>query len=163
MRAISIAAVSALALLTASAQAQSPATSPMGPRPGATAAAPSSTRVVVQNPLKQEDVSKIEGTSVIGGDGKKIGDISTVLMRPDDKKIDRLVVRVGGLLGLGGRHVAMPLKEFSWDQKQAAFKIDKTARELDKMAEWKAPSSASTASGSSIPTHNATPLSGAGK
>jgi sporulation protein YlmC with PRC-barrel domain len=161
MRAISIAAVSALALLTASAQAQSPATSPAAPRPGAMA--PMRAKVAMQNPLKQEDVSKIEGTSVLGSDGKKIGDVSTVLMQPDEKKIDRLVIHVGGLLGLGGRHVAMPLKEFSWEAGQGAFKIGKTANELNKMAEWKEPLAGATASGSSQPSHAAIPPSRAGK
>ncbi len=162
MRAISIATVSALALLTASAQAQSPATSPAAPRPGATATAPAHTRVMMKNPLKQEDVSKIEGTSVLGSDGKKIGAISTVLMRPDDKKIDRFVVHVGGVLGLGGQHVAMPLNAFSWDAQQGAFKIDKTVNEMNKMAEWGG-STGSTASGSSQSTHATLPPSKAGK
>ena len=162
MRAISIAAVSALALLTASAQAQqSPATSPSTPRPGATATAPSTTKVTMQNPLKQEDVSKIDGTSVLGSDGKKVGAVSNVLMQPEDKKIDRLVVHVGGVLGMGGRHVAIPLNEFSWDARQGAFKISKTANQLDKMAEWKEPGS-TTASGSSK-SSAATPPSQAGK
>jgi sporulation protein YlmC with PRC-barrel domain len=161
MRAISIAAVSALALLTASAQAQqSPATSPSTPRLGATATAPSTTKVTMQNPLKQEDVSKIDGTSVLGSDSKKVGAVSNVLMQPEDKKIDRLVVHVGGVLGMGGRHVAIPVNEFSWDARQGAFKISKTANQLDKMAEWKQPSEGSTASGSS---KSSNPPSQAGK
>src|SRR5438132_2303202 len=117
MRMISMAAVSAMALLTASAYAQSQ--SPPGdttPRSSAPAYSPvGAPKPLAQNPLKQEDVTKIEGTSVLGIDGKKLGDVSRVLMKPEDKTIDRLVVRVGGVLGVGGHFVAMPLDAFSWD------------------------------------------------
>ena len=109
MRLIPIATVTAAALLGGSASAQSK--SPQGettPRGSATAYSPApAPKVPAQNPLKQEDVSKIEGTSVLGTDGKKVGDVSRVLMRTEDKTIDRLVVRSGGLLGLGGHLVAM--------------------------------------------------------
>jgi hypothetical protein len=107
--------------------------------------------VRAQNPLKQEDVSKIEGTSVLGTDGKKVGAVSRVLMRTEDKTIDRLVVRSGGLLGLGGHLVAMPLDAFSWDPDAAALKIGKTADGLKTMAEWQEAGNASSASGAGLP------------
>ncbi len=114
MRAISMAAVSAIAMLTASAYAQAPATSPLSPRPAATTSAPANHKATLRpDPLQQEDVSMIEGASVLGSDGRKLGSVSDVLMQPDDKKIDRLVVHVGGLLGMGGRRVALPLDQFS--------------------------------------------------
>ena len=141
MRVISIAAVTAVVLLTASAYAQSQ--SPRGdttPRGGATANSPApAAKVPAPSPLKQEDVSKIEGASVLGIDGKKLGDVSRVLMKPEDKTIDRLVVRSGGVLGVGGHLVAMPLDAFSWDGDAGAFKIGKTADDLKTMAEWQEP------------------------
>jgi sporulation protein YlmC with PRC-barrel domain len=138
MRAISMAAATAVALLTVSAyaQSQSPSggtTMPRGNGAAATAPAP---RASTPNPLKQEDVSKIEGASVLGSDGKKLGSVSKVLMKPDDKTIDRLVVHAGGVLGVGGRYVAMPVGDFSWDGDADAFKISKTADDLTSMAEW---------------------------
>jgi len=141
MRAISIAAVSAVALLTASAYAQSQ--SPPGnatPRGSGPAYSPvPAPKAPAPNPLKQEDVSKIEGTSVLGIDGKKVGDVSRVLMKPEDKTVDRLVVRTGGVLGVGGYLVAMPIDKFSWDADAQAFKIGKTADDLKTMAEWREP------------------------
>jgi PRC-barrel domain len=160
MRVISIAAVAAATFLTVSAygQSQSPgsATLPRGNVPATATKAPA------PDPLKQEDVSKIEGTSVLGSDGKKLGDVSSVLMKPDDKKIDRLVVRAGGVLGVGGHRVAMPLDAFSWDSDAAAFKISKTADDLKSMAEWTEPGSATPATGSSTPTERSTPASRSG-
>lgn len=164
MRMISMAVASAAVLLTVSAYAQSQ--SPPGnttPRSSSTAYSPApAPKVPAQNPLKQEDVSKIEGTSVLGIDGKKLGDVSRVLMKPEDKTIDRLVVRSGGLLGVGGHLVAMPIDEFSWDADAGAFKIAKTADDLKMMAEWQEPGTASSAAGSSQPTEKSTPTTRSG-
>jgi sporulation protein YlmC with PRC-barrel domain len=140
MRKISMAAVSALALLTTSAYAQQSPSADSTPRTSTTpayspAAAP---KAPAENPLKQEDVSKIEGTSVVDNDGKKIGDVSRVLMKPEDKKIDRLVVRAGGIFGA------------------AAFKLDKTGYDLKSMVEWRESGTAAAATGSSPPPEKMT-------
>src|SRR5690242_16109464 len=90
-------AASALALLAAPALAQTGS-----PSPSTTAQATSKA-----DPLKQEDVSQIKGAAVYGSDDKKIGSVSTVLMKPDSKAIDRLVVGAGGVLGVGARDVAL--------------------------------------------------------
>jgi sporulation protein YlmC with PRC-barrel domain len=158
MRAISMAAATAVALLTVSAyaQSQSPPSGTTLPRsngPAATAPAP---RAPTLNPLKQEDVSKIEGDSVLGSDGKKLGSVSKLLMKPDDKAIDRLVVHAGGVLGVGGRYVAMPVDDFSWDGDADAFKISKTADDLTTMAEWTPNGSETRGTGSSTPAPKST-------
>src|SRR5579863_1353910 len=151
MRAISIAAASAAALLTVSAYAQSPSTTPGGMSPSHPATAPAAAKKPVPNPLRQADVSKITGSAVYGNDGKEIGDVTTELMRPGSKKIDRLVVRSGGILGIGGHEVALPLKKFAWDADKGAFKLDTTAKAVKSMAAWKGSSSpaSTSASGSS--------------
>ena len=161
MRGSMIAAVSALALLAGPAIAQTSTTTPTTPRtatPGSPAAAPSKPS---PNPLAMEDVSKITGSSVYGSDDKKIGDVSTVLMAPDTKKIDRLVVSEGGVLGVGAHHVAVPVDDFKWDGQKDAFKISKTADQLKSMPEWKEPTEASAttapSSGSSVPPASTAP------
>ena len=161
MHKISMAAVSALALLSASAYAQQSPSADTTPRSSTTpayspAAAP---KAPAKNPLKQEDVSKIEGTSVLDSDSKKIGDVSRVLMKPEDKKIDRLVVRAGGVLGLGGHLAAVPIDEFSWMPDAAAFKLDKKADDWKSMAEWQEPGTAASITGSSPPTEKKTTTS----
>jgi sporulation protein YlmC with PRC-barrel domain len=119
------------------------ATAPMG-APSASAPA----RTPSPNPLASEDLSKLKGTDVYGSNDKKIGDISTVLMKPDTKTVDRVVVKSGGVLGVGGRHVALGIDELSWDADRGAFKVSKTEDDIKSMTEWKDPASA-TASGSS--------------
>src|SRR5579863_6817960 len=161
MRAISIAAASAAALLTVSAYAQSPSTTPGGMSPSHPATAPAAAKKPVPNPLRQADVSKITGSAVYGNDGKEIGDVTTELMRPGSKKIDRLVVRSGGILGIGGHEVALPLDKFTWDSAKGAFTVDTTAQAVKSMAAWKGPSSSSastTESGSSpLPAKSSAP------
>ncbi len=166
MRMISMAAASAVALLTVSAYAQSqtPSSTTTPPRNNPPSYAPAAApKVLAPNPLKQEDVSKIEGASVLGGDGKKLGEVSKVLMKPDDKTIDRLVVREGGVLGIGGHRVAMPLDAFTWDADAAAFKISKTADDLKSMAEWTESGSPTPAAGSTAPTEKTAPASRLGE
>jgi sporulation protein YlmC with PRC-barrel domain len=55
--------------------------------------------------------SNFKGTDVIGGDGKKIGDVSDILFDKDGK-IEAYVISVGGFLGMGAKEVAMPPTAF---------------------------------------------------
>src|SRR6195256_6068290 len=151
MRKLPIAAVAALALMTGVASAQSTSPSnPARPAPGATAAPVQKEAAI--NPLSQEDVSKIEGTTVYGSDDGKIGHVSTALMDPSSKKIDRLVVTAGGVLGVGGHRVAIPVEQFSWDANRGAFKLGTTVAELKQMPEWV--EGQQTATGSSLSPRN---------
>jgi sporulation protein YlmC with PRC-barrel domain len=149
MRTIPI-AVAALALLTAGASAQMQPTSPprpMSPGPSATAVPAKPAPAI--NPLTQEDISLIEGTTVHGGDDAKLGSISTVLMDTKTKQIDRLVVAAGGVLGIGSHRVAIPVDQFSWDGDKGVFKLAKDMASLKAMPEWV--EGATTATGSSLP------------
>jgi sporulation protein YlmC with PRC-barrel domain len=143
-------AIAALALMTGAASAQTNTmNTPPRPAPGAATTAPMHKAAAI-NPLTQEDVSKIEGTSVYANNGDKIGHISTVLMDPSSKKIDRLVVTAGGVLGVGGHRVAIPVEQFSWDADNDAFKLGTTVAELKQMPEW-VEGGQQTATGSSTP------------
>ena len=142
MRTIPI-AVAAIALLSGAAFAQTPhnSASPSPPpshsggtTPGSAATAPAPKPAV--NPLTQEDVSKIEGTAVYGSDKAKTGSIAAVLMDPNTKKIEKLVVAVGGVFGIGSHRVALPVDQFTWDSALGAFKISQTEASLKNMPEW---------------------------
>ena len=153
MRKSLIPAVAALALLAGPALAQT--TSPGGTRPS-TGAPPAAAPKPMPDPLKQEDVSQIKGSAVYGSDDKKVGSVSTVLMKPDSKQIDRFVVTAGGVLGVGGRDVALPADDFKWDAAKGGFKIAKTEAQLKSMPEWKAPGS-EPSTGSSTPPSSTAP------
>jgi sporulation protein YlmC with PRC-barrel domain len=150
MRQIPIVAAAALALLTGVASAQtSSAPRPMTPTPSATQAPLPAPREPAVNPLTTENISAIEGTSVYGNDNDKLGHVSEVLMDPQTKKIERLVVSSGGVLGVGSHRVAIPLDQFSWDGDKGAFKLSMTTASLKSMPEWV--DGETTATGSSTP------------
>ena len=144
MRSKLIATVSALVLLAGPALAQTapPSATSRTPSPGnsmSTTATPA-VRTPAPDPLKMEDVSKITGTAVYGSDDSKVGSVSTLLMNPSSKTIDRFVVSAGGVLGVGGHKVALPVDQFTWDADKGGFKVTKTTDDLKSMPEWQSQS-----------------------
>ena len=135
MRLALIATVSTVALLAAPALAQTTNLNTPGSHPGG-GSTTSTQHAPAPDPLKQEDVSQIKGASVYGSDQQKIGTVSTVLMDPNSKQINRLVVNAGGVLGVGGRDVALPVNQFRWDADKDGFIIAKRGDELKSMPEW---------------------------
>jgi sporulation protein YlmC with PRC-barrel domain len=135
MRLSLIATVSALALLGAPALAQTTSSPPVSHPSSGSGSATTSIQHAA-DPLKQEDIAKIKGASVYGSDEQKIGTVSTVLMDPNSKQINRLVVNAGGVLGVGGHDVALPVNQFRWDADKDGFIIAKTGDELKSMPKW---------------------------
>jgi sporulation protein YlmC with PRC-barrel domain len=140
MRSKLIATASAFVLLAGTAMAQTapPSATNRTPSPNnsmSTTATPA-VRTPAPDPLKMEDVSKISGSTVYGSDDSKIGSVSTVLMNPESKTVDRFVVSAGGVLGVGGHKAALPIDQFTWDSDKGGFKIAKTSDDLKAMPEW---------------------------
>ncbi len=146
MRTKLITAASALVLMAAPVLAQTtPSQAPRSTPPAATTTPPAAAvRTPAPDPLKMEDVSKINGTTVYGSDDSKIGSVSTVLMKPDTKTIDRVVVNAGGLLGVGGHKVAVPINQLTWDSDKGGFKMAKTTDDLKAMPEWQSQTARAT-------------------
>ena len=153
------AAVAALLAIGAGhASAQSSMSSPSGAgtttqsAPGSIG--PASQAARMKDPLSSEDITQIDGTSVAAGDGSSIGKVSTVLMNPSTKKVDRLVVAEGGVLGVGAHNVALPVEAFRWDAQNRNFVIQKTADDLKAMPEWQRPQLAEAPSAAAAPSGN---------
>jgi PRC-barrel domain len=131
--------VAALTLLGAAASAQTlPTHNPASPPPpgaGMTPARPAPPKPAV-NPLTQANLGKVKGAAVYGTHDIKLGHVADILMNPTTKKVERLVVSSGGVLGLGAHLVALPLDQFSWDAAQDGFKIAQTADSLKSMPAW---------------------------
>lgn len=156
-----VAAVAALLAFGAGgAFAQSSTSGPGAAAPSRSAAPPSSNAppsssasssnsAPMKDPLSSEDISQIDGSSVVASDGTSIGKVSTVLMDPASKKVDRLVIAEGGVLGVGAHKVALPVDAFHWDAQKHQFTIQKTADDLKAMPEWQQPQLAAAPSGGS--------------
>ena len=159
MRTIPIAAAAVLVMLAGTASAGLPTTpDQQGRLAQATLQAPV-TREPAVNPLAKGDASSIEGTLVYGDDGK-LGYVSVALTDPRTKKIDRLVVTAGGVLGIGGHRVAIPVDQFRWEADKGAFRLQTTMASVKAMPPWV--DGADTATGSSQPPRSEKPSTGAG-
>ena len=136
-------------LMMSSALAQAPSPVPVAPP------AVSGPVEVITQSRDELLASKLKGTAVMGSDDQKIGDISDVLF---DKMghVKAYIVRVGGVLGIGAKDVAldqkvfreMPVIEGRPEEKQFVIprlQVSMTKDQFKQMAEFKAlPSQPST-------------------
>ena len=158
MRIIPVAAAAlALCGIAASAQTMTGPYSPSIP-------VQSATRVPVNrdaiNPLTEGLLSRIRGTAVYGSDERWIGHVATALIDPRTRRIDRLVVAAGGILGFGSHPVAIAVNQFVWDAYIRAFRLPATLSFVRSMPGW---SEAETATGSTQPFGSKSAPTGAGR
>jgi sporulation protein YlmC with PRC-barrel domain len=103
---IIVAAISTLTMSTALAQAPE--------RPGAApadSAKPVSSQIVDAQGRDEWLASKLKGTTVVGSDNQKVGDVIDILLDKSGQ-VRAFIVGVGGVLGLGAKEVAIDLTEF---------------------------------------------------
>jgi sporulation protein YlmC with PRC-barrel domain len=129
------AAMSGLTMSTALAQA------PLNPAPPQTAAPAKSGSSAIINTQASDEwlASKLKGTTVVGADGQKIGDVVDILLDRSGQA-RAFIVGVGGVLGLGAKDVAIEMTEFH--QMPAAngkeqLKVDMTKEQFAQAAEFK--------------------------
>ena len=60
--------------------------------------------------------SKIVGLDVIGLDEHRIGEVRELIM-PREGQVEAVVIGVGGLLGMGGKSVAVPFDAMLWNRR----------------------------------------------
>jgi hypothetical protein len=101
------AAVSALMVSGALAQANAPASPP----PAKAAAPADSTKFIQAQTADQWVFSKFKGTDVLGPDNGHIGDVNDMLFDKNGKILG-LIVGVGGFLGIGEKNVAIDMSAF---------------------------------------------------
>ena len=101
------AAIGALSVSGAYAQANPPANNP----PAQAAPATTSPKFIAAQSAGQWVFSKFKGTDVLGPDDAHIGDVTDILFDKSGK-VDALIVGVGGFLGIGEKNVAIDLSGF---------------------------------------------------
>jgi hypothetical protein len=105
------AAVSALMVSGAMAQANPPADPPKAAAPKADAAPVDAAKFISSQSTDQWVFSRFKGTNVLGPDDAKVGDVSDMLFDKSGKIIG-LIVGVGGFLGIGEKSVAIDMGAF---------------------------------------------------
>ena len=135
----------AIALVAIPALAQTTSPSPTAPAnaPGS-AGSPASTVTTVDKTAKMHSsdhyrASALIGSNVLNSANEAIGDINDLIVAKDGK-VDRVIVGVGGFLGIGEKNVALPFNEltFARDNNNASVVMSKVTKEtLQAMPEWK--------------------------
>ncbi|OYW62271.1 MAG: hypothetical protein B7Z40_17305 [Bosea sp. 12-68-7] len=124
----------ALALMSATAIAQTTAPAPtapgatISPSPAAPAASGTSAGLAPQNQAMRGHwrASKLMGVDIYGPDNEKVGDVTEVLI-DSAGKITGVTVGVGGFLGLGTKDVAIKFEEVNWSMQPMAATATGTA------------------------------------
>ena len=67
--------------------------------------------------------SKVEGTTVYGTNGDKLGTVKSVMIRKVEGKVAYAVLSMGGFLGLGERYHPLPWTALDYDTSLKGYKV----------------------------------------
>lgn len=116
-------------------QPRSPSTAPTLP-PGAQAGPEAKATLGM---AKELYAGTLMGASVKNLHGENLGKIHELVIDPQHAQIKMAVVSMGGLLGIGGKTVAVPWGQLKSADDGKTFIIAKAKEELDNAPEWKKP------------------------
>jgi len=116
-------------------QPRSPSTAPTLP-PGAQAGPEAKATLGM---AKELYAGTLMGASVKNLQGENLGKIHELVIDPQHAQIKMAVVSMGGLLGIGGKTVAVPWGQLKSADDGKTFIIAKAKEELDSAPEWKKP------------------------
>lgn len=75
--------------------------------------------------------SDLMGYSVTNLQGQNVGQVDDLILDQDNRPVG-LVVSVGGFLGLGAKHVALPMSEFKINRENKVVQVSFSKEELNK-------------------------------
>ena len=73
---------------------------------------------------------RVEGTTVFGADGEKIGTVQEMLIEKIGGQVTDVIVSAGSFLGIGGELHSLPWSKFSYDTGLGGYKLDVTEDQL---------------------------------
>jgi sporulation protein YlmC with PRC-barrel domain len=135
----------AFIVLTTSALTMSTALAQAPEHPGAAglpadSAKPVSSQIVDAQGRDEWLASKLRGTTVVGSDNQKVGDVVDILLDKSGQ-VRAFIVGVGGVLGLGAKEVAIDLTEFrevpAASGNKAQLKVPMTKEQLTQAPDFK--------------------------
>jgi sporulation protein YlmC with PRC-barrel domain len=75
--------------------------------------------------------NKVEGTTVYGGDGRRLGSIHNFMVDKLTGRVEYAVMSYStGFLGMGTRYYPLPWRVLSYDKRAGGYRIDLTERDL---------------------------------
>jgi sporulation protein YlmC with PRC-barrel domain len=112
---------------------------------GATATNPAGSDQIKPDQIR---ASKMIGSSVYDRQNQKLGDVQDIILDKDGK-VSAVVVGVGGVLGIGGKNVAVKLSDVKTDNNRLT--LDRTKDQLQQAANYQLTDSATGAGRSPSP------------
>ena len=76
--------------------------------------------------------NKVEGTSVYGRDGSRLGTIYNLMTDKYTGQVEYAVMRYGGFLGLAQRYYPLPWRILTYDPRQGGYRINLTDRDMER-------------------------------
>lgn len=73
---------------------------------------------------------KVDGTSVYGADGDKIGSVKSVMLKKRGGDVAYAVLSVGGFLGIGDEYHTVPWAKLDYDTEVGGYRLDVTEDQL---------------------------------
>jgi len=74
--------------------------------------------------------SELIGMTVLGNDGKKLGDIKDLVIDPEEGGIQYAVLDFGGFAGIGDKYFAVPWEALQLDQMNNKLSLDVHKKDL---------------------------------
>jgi len=74
---------------------------------------------------------KVEGTTVYGADGDKIGSIDNVMIEKRSGQVSYAVLSFGGFLGMGTDHYPLPWSMLRYDEDKGGYVVNITREQLE--------------------------------
>ncbi|WP_082836167.1 PRC-barrel domain-containing protein [Croceicoccus bisphenolivorans] len=73
---------------------------------------------------------RVEGTSVYGSDGDKIGSVDCIMIEKRSGQAREAILDVGSFLGMGGSRHAVPWQKLEYDVDKGGYRLDVTEEQL---------------------------------
>ncbi len=106
--------------------------------PGTVELDPSGEGVAIEETQRLIASSKVEGTPVIGRDGKRLGTIDSFMVDKYTGEVAYAVMSHGGTLGVGADLLPLPWALLTYDTDKGGYVIDMTTEDLAQAPRYKA-------------------------
>jgi sporulation protein YlmC with PRC-barrel domain len=80
--------------------------------------------------------SRLIGMDVKNSQGQGLGEVTELVLDPQDGKIKSVVISTGGVLGIGAKRVAVPWNQVKPATDEQAFIVGMTQEELQQAPSW---------------------------
>lgn len=75
--------------------------------------------------------NKVEGTSVYGRDGDKLGTIYNFMVDKRSGRVEYAMMSYGGFLGMGTRYYPLPWRMLEYDLSEGGYHVNMSERDLE--------------------------------